>query len=79
MDYADKGCRFAPQCLRCPLPRCVEERFRGTQTFAREERDAEILRRFIGADKSPKELAAELGISRETVQRALRQFKGALA
>jgi len=72
MDYADKGCRFAPQCLSCPFPQCVDDRHTGMVCRGTEMRYQEIRRRFTGAGKSTKELATELGISRETVQRALR-------
>lgn len=78
MSYADIGCQYSPSCLNCPLKECVYVNCRGGQRLETEMRYREITRLFTGTDKSTKELAAELGISRETVQRALRARRDAV-
>ena len=71
VEWRDEGCEFFPSCLNCPLPRCVEDEPRGQQRLrmaARKRRMAELRRR----GKSVKEIAELFGVSRRTVQRALK-------
>ena len=70
IDWRDEGCEVFPTCLKCPLPRCLEEQPRGQQRLkmsARNRRMAEFRRR----GKSVKEIADLFGVSQRTVQRAL--------
>lgn len=71
--YRDEGCELAGSCLNCPLPRCIYDQPRGRQQWLKRSRDEEIARRFTTEGKTIKELALELGISRRTVQRALKK------
>lgn len=74
IEWWDEGCEFFPSCLNCPLPRCVEDEPRGQQRLrmaARKRRMAELKR--IG--KNVKEIAELFGVSRRTVQRALKNQK----
>ena len=74
IEWRDEGCEFFPSCLNCPLPRCVEDEPRGQQRLrmaARKRRMAELRRR----GKSVKEIAELFGVSRRTVQRALKSQK----
>ena len=74
IEWRDEGCEFFPSCLNCPLPKCVEDEPRGQQRLrmaARKRRMAELRRR----GKSVKEIAELFGVSRRTVQRALKNQK----
>ena len=74
IEWQDEGCEFFPSCLKCPLPKCVEDEPRGQQRLrmaARKRRMAELRRR----GKSVKEIAELFGVSRRTVQRALKNKK----
>ena len=74
IGWRDEGCEFFPSCLNCPLPKCVEDEPRGQQRLrmaARKRRMTELRR--IG--KSVKEIAELFGVSRRTVQRALKNKK----
>ncbi|MGD0353277.1 MAG: helix-turn-helix domain-containing protein [Dehalococcoidia bacterium] len=74
VEWRDQGCEFFPSCLNCPLPKCVEDEPRGQQRLrmAARKRRMEDLRRM---GKSVKEIAGLFGVSRRTVQRALRNTK----
>jgi DNA-binding NarL/FixJ family response regulator len=72
IEWRDQGCELSPSCLNCPLPKCVEEEPRGQQRLrmeARKRRMAELRRR----GQSVKEIAGLFGVSKRTVQRALRR------
>jgi hypothetical protein len=74
INWQDKGCEFFPSCLNCPLPKCVEDEPRGQQRLrmaARKRRMNEL--RQVG--KSVREIAGLFGVSRRTVQRALKSNK----
>ena len=74
IEWRDEGCEFFPSCLNCPLPKCVEDEPRGQQRLrmaARKRRMEELRRR----GKSVKEIAELFGVSRRTVQRALKNKK----
>ncbi len=71
--YRDEGCELADSCLGCPLPHCVYDEPRGKQHLFKERRDREIARLFSGGGRGIKELAAMFGLSRRTIQRALRR------
>jgi DNA-binding CsgD family transcriptional regulator len=74
MDWRDEGCAVSTSCLRCPLPRCLEEEPRGRQRLrlaVRNQRMVELRR----SGKSVEEIADLFGVSRRTVQRALENKK----
>ncbi len=73
--YRDEGCELADSCLSCPLPRCIYDQPGGRQRWLKRQRDREIVRLFTAEGKGIEELAFMFGISRRTVQRALKRFK----
>jgi DNA-binding CsgD family transcriptional regulator len=72
--WPDEGCELFPRCLKCPLPACVEDEFRGRQRLRLDERNRRMseLRR---QGKSAREIAALFGVSRRTVERAVKNQK----
>ena len=74
INWRDEGCEVFQACLSCPLPRCVEEEPRGQQRLrlaARNKRMVELRR----SGKSVTDIAGLFGVSRRTVERALRRDK----
>ncbi len=71
--YRDEGCAIAPSCLNCPLPVCIYDIPRGKQKHLKEIRDCEIRRLFLEEGKDAEQIAQLFGVSKRTVQRALRQ------
>ena len=69
--YKDEGCEFLDSCLNCPLPHCLYDEPRGKQRWLKELRNREIERLYRDGWKI-KELAVMLGLSRRTIQRALK-------
>lgn len=51
----DTGCEFAPSCLNCPFPYCMEDELRQEQL--------DQIRAMIAQGKSREEVAVELGIT----------------
>ena len=72
--YRDEGCELAESCLDCPFPECIYDRRGGRQQWFKGLRDREMVRLFAEG-KEVKELASRFGVSRRTVQRALRRNK----
>ncbi|MDO8568466.1 MAG: hypothetical protein Q7R57_07105 [Dehalococcoidales bacterium] len=70
--YRDEGCEMADSCLSCPFPQCVYEQPRGRQHWMKRLRAREMARLFTTGSKGLEELAEMFGISRRTVQRALK-------
>lgn len=70
--YQDEGCEFSQTCLNCSLPVCVYDEPRGRQRWLKSQRDSELVRLFEKEGKRAPELATMFGISRRTVQRALK-------
>jgi hypothetical protein len=71
IDWRDEGCVVFSSCLNCPLPRCVEEEPRGQQRLrlaARKKRMVELRQ----GGKSVTDIAGLFGVSKRTVERALR-------
>jgi hypothetical protein len=73
--YKDEGCELAESCLKCPFPRCIYDEPRGKQRWLRQVRDHEIKKRFVKGTGT-KELGIMFGLSRRTVQRALKNVAG---
>ena len=69
--YKDEGCDFLDSCLNCPLPQCLYDEPRGKQRWLKELRNREIERLYAEGWKV-NELAMMLGLSRRTIQRALK-------
>lgn len=69
--YRDEGCEFIDSCLNCPLPQCLYDEPRGKQKWLKELRNREIERLYRDGWKI-RELATTLGLSRRTIQRALK-------
>ena len=72
--YKDTGCEFAPSCLNCPFPICLEEVDGGKNEIRRHYKRQEIVT-LVDSGKSAKQVALELGIHRRTVERALAKRK----
>lgn len=70
LTYTDEGCDLAPACLECPLPQCVHDAPEMTRYYANRDRNREIAAR-RRAGESVAVLAAEYGVSRRTVYRAV--------
>ena len=71
--YADEGCELAPSCLSCPFPQCVYDVPGGRQALVISRRDAEIARLFRDEHLTVRELARAFGLSRRSVQRAVKR------
>lgn len=76
--YKDEGCEFLDSCLNCPLPQCLYDEPRGKQRWLKELRNREIERLYREGWKI-KELAVMLGLSRRTIQRALKSTNGMMS
>lgn len=71
-SYFDKGCVLYPHCLSCPRTVCAYEEGRGIIRVKSRKRDREILNKFKeGLCRN--EIAKIFGVSRRTVQRALKR------
>jgi hypothetical protein len=73
--YQDEGCELSKSCLNCPFPSCIYDEPGGKQHLLKGQRDKEIVRLSQKEGKGVKELAAIFGISRRTVQRALKNYR----
>ena len=74
--YKDEGCELAESCLNCPFPRCIYDQPRGKQRWLKQVRDHEIKKLFDKGSGS-RELGVIFGLSRRTIQRALKNTIGA--
>ncbi|MBI4303304.1 MAG: helix-turn-helix domain-containing protein [Chloroflexi bacterium] len=70
--YRDEGCELSGSCLSCPFPRCIYDERGGKQRWAKRLRAREMARLFAEG-KGIRELALMFGVSRRTVQRALKE------
>ena len=73
--YRDDGCDLADSCLNCPFPKCIYEETGGRRRWLKGLRDREMVKLFNTEGKGIKELALIFGVSRRTVQRALKGNK----
>jgi len=71
INWRDEGCEVFGSCLNCPLPRCLEEEPRGQQRLRLAVRNKRMVELRQGG-KSVKEIAGLFGVSRRTVERALK-------
>lgn len=74
--YRDEGCDLAESCLNCPFDECIYDKPGGKQRWLKKARTAEMARLFTSEGKGVKELADIFGVSRRTVQRALKSALG---
>ena len=77
--YRDEGCELSDSCLNCPFPQCIHDEPGGRQHWLNKLRDREIARLFSREGRGVKELASMFGLSRRTIQRALRSSLSTLA
>jgi hypothetical protein len=71
VHYRDEGCKFAPSCLECPFPFCVEDERWARLSLPKKQRNEVIVRLYDVEKKSVRELAAFFGVSLRTIERAL--------
>ena len=76
--YRDEGCEFAPSCLNCSFPYCLEDVPRGKQYQRKESRDLAILEVFRADGTTLGGLARKFGVSKRTVQRVLRRARSSI-
>jgi AraC-like DNA-binding protein len=69
--YRDEGCKYATSCLACPFPQCLYEEPHGRQQWLKGMRNREIDRLFSEGWKIS-EIATLFGVSRRTIQRAIK-------
>ncbi len=70
--YQDEGCELSDSCLHCPFPQCIDEEPGGRQHWLKKLRNREIAKLFSSGGKEAKELALMFGVSKRTIQRALK-------
>jgi len=66
----DTGCELHDDCLTCPFSECVYDTKHGAQHFRTLQKQATIEQ--MAKYHSTKEIAEQLGVSRRTVERALK-------
>lgn len=71
--YHDGGCELAASCLNCPFPECIYVEPGGQRRWLKGLRDEEVCKLFTAQGKGIKDLAAEFGVSRRTIQRILKR------
>ena len=77
-NYADTGCSLHPSCLTCPLVRCRYDEPGGGRSLLHQDRDQAVLK--LQRSGIPvNSIAAQLGVSRRTVFRALARHRAAAA
>ncbi len=74
--YRDEGCELADSCLNCPFAKCIYDEPGGKQSWLKRVRAIEMTKLFTIDGKGVKELSQMFGISRRTVQRALKTTLG---
>ncbi len=72
LHYRDEGCELAGSCLDCPFDECIYDKPGGKRRWKQKERAAEMVRLFTEEGKTINELAEMFGVSKRTVQRALK-------
>ncbi len=74
--YRDEGCDLAASCLNCPFAGCIYDEPGGRQRWLKRLRTGEMARLFTTEGRGIRELALIFGVSRRTVQRALKVALG---
>ena len=72
-QYRDEGCEYAKSCLSCPFPQCLYDEPRGRQRWKKGIRNRKINQLF-SEGRDIQELATLFGVSRRTIQRAVKQL-----
>ena len=78
VGYKDEGCDLADSCLNCPYEECVYDKPGGKRLRIKKERSAEMIRLHTEERKTIKELSEIYGVSKRTVQRALKFARSAV-
>ncbi len=73
--YKDEGCDLAGSCLKCPYEECIYDKPGGKRHWMKEERSAEMIRLYLREGRTVRELADIFGVSKRTVQRALKKTR----
>ena len=68
-------CRLSGSCLKCHFDRCVYDKPWGKRQQLKKMRNRKVMRLF-NRGKDTKELARKFGVSRRTIQRALKERRG---
>ena len=68
-------CQLSGPCLDCRFARCVYDKPWGKRQKFKKRRDRKVLRLFH-CGKDTRELARMFGVSRRTIQRALKERRG---
>ena len=66
-----EGCQLSGSCLECRFARCVFDKPWGKRQQLKKMRDRKVVRLFRRG-KDTRELARRFGVSRRTVQRAVK-------
>lgn len=81
-NFVDEGCDYAPKCLRCPFPVCVEDdpylpEFRAGKRSSRTQQRTRSIERAIRAAThgSQVTIAKKFGVSTRTVYRIKKGMK----
>lgn len=77
LDWADTGCDLAPACLSCPLPRCRydEPMNKGGWNNQKVRERWMRIRSFVNGGGTVMEAAAEFGVDKRTVHRAMAEHR----
>ena len=70
-DYRDTGCEVAPECLKCPLPKCRYDEYQGLSKMRTRGRLAEI-NAMLASGMTARAVAVKLSISTRTIFRLRR-------
>ena len=80
VDYRDTGCEFAPSCLNCPFPYCMEDELKRGGQIKRVASKLERISSLVREGRTQTAIASELDINVRTVRRALIKLsRGAIA
>ncbi len=69
-----KVCELSCSCLECRFVRCVYDKPLGKRQQLKKRRDRKVVRLFHRG-KDTEELARRFGVSRRTVQRAIKKIR----
>ena len=69
--YKDDGCFVHPQCLSCPLPRCIYDEPDGGRAMLKALRDGLVRRAHREERLSIEELAERFSLSKRSIYRIL--------
>lgn len=76
VNYEDRGCSVAPRCLSCPLEVCRYDLPRHFRAHAQKLKNHAAIRQAMVASANPADLSAATGLSKRTIHRALKEWRG---